>query len=78
MAPLATRAEYSPRLRPATASGMIPWLFRTSVMAMDTVSMAGWVFSVRLSSSMLPAKHSSSRSFFRVLDALSNTFLADS
>ena len=55
IAPAATRAEYSPRLCPATKSGWIPFASRTRKTAVDIVSIAGWVFSVSFSFSSGPS-----------------------
>ena len=53
---LATKAEYSPKLRPATISGSIPFSFNILKIAIEVVSIAGWVFSVISNSSLLPLK----------------------
>ena len=42
----ATRAEYSPRLWPATQSGRPPLASRTRQAATLAARMAGWVFAV--------------------------------
>ena len=42
--PALTSAEYSPRLWPATAAGVIPSARNTSRTAMLTRKIAGWVF----------------------------------
>src|SRR6202045_2334200 len=56
--PAATSAEYSPKLCPATKSGVIPCLSRARYAAVDTVRMAGCVFSVCFSASSEPSKQS--------------------
>ena len=38
---LATKAEYSPKLRPATISGSIPFSFNILKIAIEVVSIAG-------------------------------------
>ena len=61
-APAAWRAEYSPRLRPAATSGMIPFSRSTAVTPAAKATMQGWVYWVWDSFSSGPSKHSSFRS----------------
>src|SRR5467141_4501551 len=55
-APAATSAEYSPRLCPATKSGVSPFSASTRYTATEHVKIAGWVLAVSLSSSSVPSK----------------------
>src|SRR5216683_6664579 len=55
--PAATSAEYSPRLCPATKSGVRPFSASTRDTAMEQVKIAGCVFAVSLRSSSVPSKH---------------------
>ncbi len=57
-APAATSAEYSPRLCPATKSGVMPCFSSARYAATETVRIAGCVFSVSLRSSSGPSKQS--------------------
>ena len=57
-APQAAAAVYSPRLWPATKSGEMPSSRASSVRAMPTAKSAGWVTSVRVSSSIGPSRQS--------------------
>src|SRR5690606_30677739 len=59
--PAATKAEYSPRLCPATRSGTIPPSEKAVYSAMLVVSMAGWVYAVKRSFSSGPSKQSLDR-----------------
>ena len=72
--PAATRAQYSPRLKPAATSGFTPRAFKTSIMAMLAVTMAAWVYSV-MSSRSFSSKHSSGIENPRSSLARSNTDL---
>src|SRR5437763_2185952 len=54
--PAATRAEYSPRLCPATKSGARPFSASTRNTATEQVKIAGCVLAVSLSSSSVPSK----------------------
>src|SRR6266571_1602719 len=56
-APAATSAEYSPRLCPATKSGVSPFSSSTRYTATEQVKIAGCVFAVSLRSSSVPSKH---------------------
>src|SRR5882762_6877506 len=56
-APAATSPEYSPRLCPATKSGVIPFSASTRYTATEQVKIAGCVLAVCFSSSSPPAKH---------------------
>src|SRR6202030_1010340 len=56
-APAATSAEYSPKLWPATKSGVMPLSASTRYTATEQVKIAGCVLAVCFSSSSLPAKH---------------------
>src|SRR5207253_3757209 len=56
-APAATSAEYSPRLCPATKSGVKPLSASTRTTATEHVKIAGCVFAVSLRSSSVPSKH---------------------
>src|SRR4029077_1272223 len=56
-APAATSPEYSPRLCPATKSGVIPFSASTRCTATEQVKIAGCVLAVCFNSSSLPAKH---------------------
>ena len=49
MIPDATKAEYSPRLRPATRSGLIPFSLNKRKIATEVVKIAGWVYFVSFS-----------------------------
>ena len=69
----ATRAEYSPRLWPATKSGLIPFSFKTSATATETVRIAGWVFAVSCSCSAGPSKHNFESEKPRTRSAASKT-----
>src|SRR5467141_5098869 len=55
--PAATSAEYSPRLCPATKSGVRPFSASTRDTAMEQVKMAGCVLAVSLRASSVPSKH---------------------
>src|SRR5712692_11878374 len=55
--PAATKAEYSPKLCPATKSGVTPFSASTRCTATEQVKIAGCVLAVCFSSSSLPAKH---------------------
>src|SRR5580698_5455622 len=55
--PAETSAEYSPRLWPATKSGVMPCLARVRNAATDTARMAGCVLAVSFSSSSVPSQH---------------------
>src|SRR5438876_6555420 len=56
-APAATSAEYSPRLCPATKSGVSPFSSSTRYTATEQVKIAGCVLAVSLRSSSVPSKH---------------------
>src|SRR6202040_2948712 len=56
-APAATSAEYSPKLCPATKSGVMPLSASTRYTATEHVKIAGCVLAVCFNSSSLPAKH---------------------
>jgi hypothetical protein len=56
MVPAATRAEYSPRLWPATKSGPTPRARRGRSAARLVARIAGWVLAVSFSSSSGPSK----------------------
>ncbi len=56
-APAATSPEYSPRLCPATKSGVMPFSASTRYTATELVKIAGCVLAVCFNSSSLPAKH---------------------
>ena len=69
--PAATIAGYSPRLKPAAASGLTPVRsMKTFIIAMLAVTMAGCVYSV-ISSLSFFSKHSSGIEKPRISDALS-------
>src|SRR6267378_4382972 len=55
-APAATSAEYSPRLCPATKSGLNPFSPNTRCTATEQAKIAGCVLAVSLSSSSVPSK----------------------
>src|SRR6202522_1508073 len=55
--PAETSAEYSPRLWPATKSGVMPCLARVRKAATETARMAGCVLAVSFSSSSVPSQH---------------------
>src|SRR5882762_4572369 len=55
--PAATKAEYSPKLCPATKSGVTPFSASTRCTATEQVKIAGCVLAVCFNSSSLPAKH---------------------
>src|SRR5712692_7536845 len=55
--PAATSAEYSPRLCPATKSGVKPFSASTRNTATEQVKIAGCVLAVSLRSSSVPSKH---------------------
>jgi hypothetical protein len=76
MIPAATRAEYSPKLCPATTEGTMPFITRTLWIAVLTVRIQGWVLKVLFSSSAGPLKAISATLKPRALDASSNTSLA--
>ena len=60
-APAATRAEYSPRLCPATATGARPAAAAARQVAIEAVRIAGWVLAVSCSSSSGPSQQSRDR-----------------
>src|SRR6266481_2160150 len=55
--PAATSAEYSPRLCPATKSGVNPFSASTRYTATEQVKIAGCVLAVSLRSASVPSKH---------------------
>src|SRR5580700_1097468 len=71
--PAATRAEYSPRLWPATKSGARPRSARTRYTATEQVRMAGCVLAVSFNSSSVPAKQILEIEKPRALSASSKT-----
>src|SRR5580692_9482589 len=71
--PAATRAEYSPRLWPATKSGVRPFSARTRWTATEQVRMAGCVLAVSLSSSSVPSMQILEMENPRALSASSKT-----
>src|SRR4029077_19670188 len=76
-APAATSPEYSPRLCPATKSGVMPFSASTRYTATEQVKIAGCVLAVCFSSSSLPAKHICEIENPRALSASSKTACAD-
>lgn len=76
MAPLATNAVYSPRLKPATIEKESPLSKRTAIVAMLTRNIAGWALDVEVKSLAGPSKQSLLISNPRTSSALLNISLA--
>src|ERR1700720_1961408 len=76
-APAATSAEYSPKLCPATKSGVMPLSASTRYTATEHVNIAGCVLAVCFSSSSVPAKHIFEIENPKALSASSKTARAD-
>ncbi len=60
--PVATSAVYSPKLCPSATANDSPFSTSARGSAIEVVSKAGWVTSVRESSSAGPSKHTRARS----------------
>ena len=70
-----TKAEYSPRLSPATTSALIPLSSSASFAAIEVIKIAGCVFSVISKSSLFPLNISSFISKLNISFALSKISL---
>src|SRR5260370_10779863 len=75
-APAATSAEYSPRLCPATKSGVRPFSASARKTATEQAKIAGCVLAVSLRSSSVPSKHIREREKPSALSASLKTALA--
>src|SRR5260370_23554318 len=75
-APAATSAEYSPRLCPATKSGVKPFSASARKTATEQLKIAGCVLAVSLRSSSVPSKHIREREKPSALSASLKTALA--